>query len=207
MTLVIDSVSISFGGRPVLQQFSLTIPTGTVVALTGRSGSGKSTLLKVVAGLVKPTSGTVSWDGIDLTGLPTHRREVGMVFQDRVLFPHLDVTGNISFGLRKRGADTRKITDRVGQLLDLVGLAGFETRRVDTLSGGEAQRVALARALAPRPRVLLLDEPLGALDIDTRRQLTTDLASLLRHDGTTALHVTHDPEEAAQVADVIIRMQ
>ncbi len=207
MTLVVDNVSVGFDGQPVLQRFSLSIPTGTVVALTGRSGSGKSTLLKIVAGLMKPTSGTVSWDGIDLTGVPTHRREVGMVFQDRVLFPHLDVSGNIAFGLRNRGADKRAITNRVGQLLDLVGLAGFETRRVDTLSGGEAQRVALARALAPRPRVLLLDEPLGALDIDTRRQLTTDLASLLRHDGTTALHVTHDPDEAAQVADVIIRMQ
>ncbi len=206
MTLVVDSVSVSFAGHAVLRQFSLIIPTHAVVALTGRSGSGKSTLLKVIAGLVQPDSGTVSWDGVDLTRVPTHLRGVGMVFQDRVLFPHLDVYGNIAFGLRRSGIDKRAITQRVEELLHLVGLEGFAKRKVDTLSGGEAQRVALARALAPRPRVLLLDEPLGALDLDTRRQLTADLALLLRKDGTTALHITHDPDEAAQVADVVVQM-
>lgn len=204
MTLVVDKVSVTFDGLCVLDKFSLTIPTGTVVALTGRSGSGKSTLLKVIAGLHPPDCGTVSWDGINFTHLATHLRHVGMVFQDRVLFPHLDVAGNIAFGLR--GTARGDVRQRVEQLLELVGLPGFAKRRVDTLSGGEAQRVALARALAPRPRVLLLDEPLGALDLDTRRQLTADLAALLRHEGTTALHVTHDPEEAAQVADVLVHM-
>jgi thiamine transport system ATP-binding protein len=204
MTLVVDNVSVKFDARRVLDGFSLTIPTGTVVALTGRSGSGKSTLLKVIAGLIQPDTGTVCWDEIDLTHIPTHLRQVGMVFQDRVLFPHLDVGGNIAFGLR--GTPKAEARQRVDQLLELIGLGGFGTRRVETLSGGEAQRVALARALAPRPRVLLLDEPLGALDLETRRQLTKDLAVLLRHEGTTALHVTHDPEEATQIADVVVRL-
>ena len=216
MTLHVKSVSVAFDAAKVLDRVSLTIPTGTVTALTGASGTGKSTLLKVIAGLTRPDSGSVFWDEIDLTQKPTHQRQVGMVFQDRVLFPHLDVRGNIAFGLqRNRATDSRTtsnrttinrttINRRVSELLDLVGLVGFERRAVGTLSGGEAQRVALARALAPKPRVLLLDEPLGALDLDTRRQLTTDLARLLTIEGTTALHVTHDPQEAATIADRVV---
>ena len=211
MTLHVTSVSVAFDAAKVLDRVSLTIPTGTVTALTGASGTGKSTLLKVIAGLTRPDSGSVLWDEIDLTQKPTHQRQVGMVFQDRVLFPHLDVRGNIAFGLqRNRATDSRAtinrtfINRRVSELLDLVGLAGFEHRAVGTLSGGEAQRVALARALAPKPRVLLLDEPLGALDLDTRRQLTIDLAQLLTIEGTTALHVTHDPQEAATIADRVV---
>ena len=216
MTLHVKSVSVAFDAAKVLDRVSLTIPTGTVTALTGASGTGKSTLLKVIAGLTRPDSGSVFWDEIDLTQKPTHQRQVGMVFQDRVLFPHLDVRGNIAFGLqRNRATDSRTtsnrttinrttINRRVSELLDLVGLVGFEQRAVGTLSGGEAQRVALARALAPKPRVLLLDEPLGALDLDTRRQLTTDLARLLTIEGTTALHVTHDPQEAATIADRVV---
>ena len=216
MTLHVKSVSVAFDAAKVLDRVSLTIPTGTVTALTGASGTGKSTLLKVIAGLTRPDSGSVFWDEIDLTQKPTHQRQVGMVFQDRVLFPHLDVRGNIAFGLqRNRATDSRTtsnrttinrttINRRVSELLDLVGLVGFEQRAVGTLSGGEAQRVALARALAPKPRVLLLDEPLGALDLDTRRQLTIDLAQLLTIEGTTALHVTHDPQEAATIADRVV---
>jgi thiamine transport system ATP-binding protein len=155
----------------------------------------------VIAGLVQPVAGSIRWDDINLTKLKTHERKVGMVFQDRVLFPHLNVGKNIAFGLRYTDIVPRP---RVTELLELVGLTGFERRSVQTLSGGEAQRVALARALAPKPRVLLLDEPLGALDVETRRELTADLRLLLRAEQTTAIHVTHDPVEAHQIADRVL---
>jgi thiamine transport system ATP-binding protein len=208
MTLVVRDVSVVIGTTTILHPISLTIATGEVVALTGRSGSGKSTLLKVIAGLVAPTSGSVEIDGSDVTAMATHQRGVGLVFQDRVLFPHLNVAQNVEFGLlqvRPRPSRHDRL-DRVDSLLRLVGLPGFAGRSVTNLSGGEAQRVALARALAPRPKVLLLDEPLGALDLETRSRLTTDLATLLRAEGTTALHVTHDPTEAARIADRVMHI-
>ena len=171
-----------------------------------RSGCGKSTLLRVIAGLLVPTHGTVAIDGFDMSTQAPHRRGVGLVFQDDVLFPHLDVHDNVAYGLRATRVARRAIGPRVAELLALVGLPGFERRDVVTLSGGEAQRVALARALAPRPRVLLLDEPFGALDPDLHDRLVGDVRAVLRTLGTTAVHVTHDRVEAATMADRLVTL-
>jgi thiamine transport system ATP-binding protein len=197
---------VAFAGRTVLDRVSLEVAPGEIVAVLGPSGSGKSTLLRVVAGLHRPDSGRVRWAGRDLTDVPPHRRHIGLVFQDEQLFPHLDVAANIGFGLRMAGAPRRSIASRVEELLDLVGLTGFGRRRPASLSGGEAKRVALARSLAPRPAVLLLDEPLTGLDRDLHDHLAAETASLLRISGTTALLVTHDPEEATTIADRVVRL-
>jgi thiamine transport system ATP-binding protein len=202
--LAVDDVTVRFGDRTVLDDVSLTVDTGEIVALLGPSGCGKSTLLRVIAGLQIPDGGAVSWDGTDLAGVPPHRRGVGLVFQDLQLFPHKDVGGNVAFGLRMQGVRRDVSADRVAQLLELVGLPGFERRRVATLSGGEAQRVALARALAPEPKVLLLDEPLGALDRDLHDRLALDVRALLRQVGITAIHVTHDEAEARVIGDRLV---
>jgi thiamine transport system ATP-binding protein len=199
--LDVEGVVVRFGERTVLDRATLHTRPGEVVALLGASGTGKSTLLRVIAGLLDPDAGRVLVDGIDVTTTPAHRRNIGMVFQDEQLFPHRDVTGNVEFGLRMAGVDRQSRRRRVGELLELVDLAGFEHRRVTSLSGGEAKRVALARSLATRPRVLLLDEPLTGLDADLRWRLAADLADVLRRERTTALLVTHDPAEAGAVAD------
>ena len=199
--LVVDSVSVSLGGRSVLDAVSLAVSAGEVVAVFGPSGSGKSTLLRAVAGLVEVESGRVVIDGVDVTGVPTHRRRVGMVFQDEQLFPHRDVAGNVAFGLEMAGVGRRERESRVEELLSAVGLDGFGDRDVSTLSGGEAKRVALARSLAPRPAVLLADEPLTGLDADLHDRLTVEVGAVLRESGTTTLWVTHDRAEAALVAD------
>jgi thiamine transport system ATP-binding protein len=203
MSLQIRNISAILDDQLILNDVSLTVDKHEIVALTGRSGSGKSTLLRIIAGIIQPSAGSVMWDDVDLTHRKTHERQVGMVFQDRVLFPHLDVARNIAFGLKYTNIDPAA---RVAELLELVGLAGFQKRKVQTLSGGEAQRIALVRALAPRPRVLLLDEPLGALDLETRRELTADLRGLLQVERCTAIHVTHDPEEAHQIADRVVAL-
>ena len=196
-------VSVAFAGKQVLADLNLTVARGETVALLGPSGSGKSTLLRVIAGLQEPDSGALCWDGIDLTRAPTHTRRFGMVFQDHQLFPHLDVASNIEFGLRMQRVNRHVRYERVAELLELVGLPGFERHHVGTLSGGEAQRVALARALAPTPRLLLLDEPLASLDAELRDRLAHDVRRLLHTTDTTAIHVTHDPHEAHIVADRI----
>ena len=203
--LDVRDVTVRFGERTVLDRVSLSVADGEVVALLGPSGSGKSTLLRVIAGLLVPDGGSVWVDGIDVSAVPAHRRQIGMVFQDEQLFPHLTVAANVGFGLRMQGRPKGEIAARVAELLDLVGLPSLADRHVTKLSGGEAKRVALARSLAPQPRVLLLDEPLTGLDRDLHDRLAADLATLLRATGTTALLVTHDPDEAATIADRTVR--
>ena len=202
--LSVEDVTVRFDGRTVLDHLSVDVATGEIVALLGPSGSGKSTLLRVIAGLHDPDGGRVCWDGDDLAGVPPHRRSIGLVFQDLQLFPHKDVAGNVAFGLRMKGTTRATAERRVNELLELVGLPGFERRRVATLSGGEAQRVALARALAPEPRVLLLDEPLAALDRDLHDRLAVDVRRLLQRVGITAVHVTHDESEARTIGDRLV---
>ena len=203
--LDVRDVTVRFGERTVLDRVSLNVTDGEVVALLGPSGSGKSTLLRVIAGLLVPDGGSVWVDGNDVSTVPAHRRQIGMVFQDEQLFPHLTVAANVGFGLRMQGRPKGEIAARVAELLDLVGLPSLADRHVTKLSGGEAKRVALARSLAPQPRVLLLDEPLTGLDRDLHDRLAADLATLLRATGTTALLVTHDPDEAATIADRTVR--
>jgi len=204
--LAVDGVTVRFGTTVVLDGVSLTAGEGETVALLGPSGSGKSTLLRVIAGLIIPDAGTVRIDGDDVTAVPTHRRRVGMVFQDEQLFPHLDVAGNVGFGLKMAGLDAAARTTRIAELLELVGLPGFDRRAVGGLSGGEAKRVALARSLAPEPRVLLLDEPLSGLDRDLHDRLMVDVAEILDGAGTTAVWVTHDRAEADAVADRTVEL-
>jgi thiamine transport system ATP-binding protein len=194
--LRVEDLSLRFGPTAALDGVTLEVADAEVVAVLGQSGAGKSTLLRVVAGLEAPDRGRVLLDGRDLARVPPHRRGIGLVFQDHALFPHRHVAGNVGFGLRMHGAPRERMDARVRELLELVGLAGFEERSVATLSGGEQQRVALARALAPEPRVLLLDEPLGSLDRRLRDRLLADLARLFAELRVTALYVTHDQAEA-----------
>jgi thiamine transport system ATP-binding protein len=194
------------GGVTAVDDVTLDIAPGEVLALLGPSGCGKSSLLRAVAGLEPAAAGTVAWDGLDLVGVPVHRRGFGLMFQDGQLFPHRDVAGNVEFGLRMAGLDRTAREARVRELLGVVGLAGYERRPIATLSGGEQQRVALARSLAPSPRLLLLDEPLSALDRALRERLAEDLRAALTATGTTALLVTHDHDEAFAVADRIAVM-
>lgn len=204
--LGVTDVSVRFATTTVLDDVALAVADGEIVALLGPSGSGKSTLLRVIAGLLVPDTGRVEIDGVDVTHLATHKRGVGMVFQDEQLFPHRNVGGNVAFGLRMAGVGAAARDDRVEEMLALVGLSGFDRRRVTDLSGGEAKRVALARALAPSPRVLLLDEPLTGLDTDLHDRLAIDLRAVLRSTGTTAVHVTHDRAEADVVADRVVTL-
>ncbi|RKQ85367.1 thiamine transport system ATP-binding protein [Mycolicibacterium mucogenicum 261Sha1.1M5] len=191
----------------VVRDASFDVPRGEVVALLGPSGCGKSTLLRAIAGLEPLSTGSVSWAGDDLVGVPPHRREFGLVFQDGQLFTHRSVGENIAYGLRVKRWSRAERDARVAELLDLVGLAGFTNRAVTELSGGQRQRVALARALAPSPRLLLLDEPLSALDRELRDRLAQELAALLRATQTTAVLVTHDEGEAETIADRVLRMR
>jgi thiamine transport system ATP-binding protein len=198
---------VRFGELAAVRGVDLAVGPGEVVCLLGPSGCGKSTLLRAVAGLEAPTEGVVSWDGADLTRHPPHQRRFGLMFQDFALFPHLDVAANVGFGLRMQRWPVRDAARRVTEVLDLVGMGGAGGRAVSTLSGGEQQRVALARALAPAPRLLLLDEPLGALDRTLRERLLVELAALLDEVGMTALHVTHDQEEAFTIGDRVAVME
>jgi len=204
--LDVRDISVCFDDRVVLDHLSMRLSRGEIVALLGPSGSGKSTLLRTIAGLLQPDTGSVWVDGSDVSDLPTHRRRIGMVFQNEQLFPHLSVAANVGFGLRMQGAPSDVIVSRVHEMLELVGLSGFDNRKVVSLSGGEAKRVALARSLAPEPQVLLLDEPLTGLDRDLHDRLAGELRSILRATGTTALLVTHDRDEAATIADRIVHL-
>ncbi len=196
--LSLHDVTVRYGSAVAVDRVTLDVAPGSVVALLGPSGCGKSSLLRAVAGLEPLGSGTVSWDGSSLAGVPVYRRGFGLMFQDGQLFAHRSVGGNVAYGL-PRGAS-------VSPLLELVGLSGYESRAVATLSGGERQRVALARALAPEPRLLLLDEPLSALDRSLRERLAVDLRAALVATGTTAVFVTHDQDEAFAVADRVAVM-
>jgi thiamine transport system ATP-binding protein len=204
--LDIRHVRVVYGDRVILDDVSLCVARGEIVAVLGPSGSGKSTLLRVIAGLVRPVSGNVLIDDVDVTATPTHRRGVGLVFQNNMLFPHLDVGDNVAYGLRIAGVPAAERRERVARLLGLVGLAAHAQRDPSTLSGGEAARVAVARSLAPEPRVLLLDEPLSGLDHDLRYALADDLRRVIRDAATTAIVVTHDPVEAQRIADRVVRL-
>ncbi|ANH38088.1 Sulfate/thiosulfate import ATP-binding protein CysA [Nocardioides dokdonensis FR1436] len=202
--LSLSDVSVAYDGVPAVRGVSLDLPDGQVLAVLGPSGCGKSTLLRAVAGL-EPSTGTIAWDGTDLGRVPTHKRGFALMFQDGQLFGHLTVGRNVGYALRLRR--TPGTAQRVEELLELVGLQGYADRLPATLSGGERQRVALARALAVQPRLLLLDEPLSALDAGLRERLAGDLRDILRRAGTTALMVTHDHDEAFTVADRLAVMQ
>ena len=204
--LIVDSVTVRFGALTAVDDASLHLPTGRVLAVLGPSGCGKSTLLRAVAGLEPLADGRVLWDGSDLDATPTHKRGFAMMFQDGQLFGHLSVARNVGYALRLQGLRGAEIDAEVDRLLDLVGLAGRGGDDPLTLSGGQQQRVALARALAARPRLLLLDEPLSALDRELRERLAGDLRQVLTDTGTTAILVTHDHGEAEVIADETVRM-
>lgn len=202
--LAVHGLHVALGGAAVLHDVNVDVPPGETVAVLGPSGCGKTTLLRAVAGLVDPRAGRILLDGDDVTGRPAHTRGVGLMFQDHALFPHRDVGANVGFGLRMHGASRGEQRRRVGQVLELVGLPGWERRRVGSLSGGEAQRVALARALAPAPRLLCLDEPLGSLDRVLHDRLVDDLRRLFTGLELSVIYVTHDQREALAMADRLV---
>ncbi len=202
-----SNLHVRFDRINALDDLDLSVPTGRVVAVMGPSGCGKSTLLRVVAGLQRPDHGTVAWDGSELNAVPPHRRGFGLMFQDYALFPHRNVAQNIAFGLRMAGWERGSVAARVDEMLDVVGLAGYGMRAVDELSGGEQQRVALARTLAPRPRMVMLDEPLGSLDRALRDRLVAEMRDTFRRLGLTALYVTHDQDEAFSIGEEIAVME
>ncbi len=204
--LVIDRVSKLYPQVAALDDVSLSVEAHDYVVLLGPSGSGKTTLLSVIGGFAVPTKGTVTIAGRDVTGLGPAVRPTTTVFQDYALFPHMSVARNIGFGLRLRRVPAGERDRRVEQALDMVGLAGFGNRGVHELSGGQRQRVALARALIVEPEILLLDEPLGALDLNLRRQMQDELLALQRRTGRCFVHVTHDQEEAMALASLIVVM-
>lgn len=206
--LSVDHVEVRYRGTTASAVADATFDalTGHIVGLVGPSGCGKSTLLAAIVGIVPLTSGRVLFDGADVDDTPVHRRGFGLVFQDGQLFPHRTVAGNVAFGLEMARTPATERAATVDELLTMVGLEGFGPRPVADLSGGERQRVALARSLAPRPRLLLLDEPFSSLDTDLRVRLGTDVKNILKGTGTTAVMVTHDIDEAQRVCDSIIRM-
>ncbi len=194
-------LSVSFGGVKAVDDASLTVEQGEMVCLLGPSGCGKTTLLRLIAGLEEPAQGEVRYDGELLNGMPPQQRGFGLMFQDLALFPHMDVFGNVAFGLRMQRLSRPATSERVGGLLELVDMPGYARRKVHELSGGERQRVALARALAPAPRLLMLDEPLGALDRVLRDSLQGQVRRILKEVGVSAIYVTHDRDEAFAMAD------
>lgn len=202
--LEINHVNKSYEGAPLLRNISFCVGEAEIVCLLGASGSGKSTLLRIIAGLEVPESGQVKWNEEDLERVPVYRRNFGLMFQDYALFPFLDVAENVAFGLKMHHLPDAKIKLRVDEVLEQVDLSKFGRRQVAELSGGEQQRVALARVLAPRPRLLMFDEPLGALDRRLRETLLSELRRILRKSRVPVIYVTHDQEEAFALADRIL---
>ncbi|MFH1183450.1 MAG: ABC transporter ATP-binding protein [Chloroflexota bacterium] len=202
--LELRDIHKSYEQQPLLRGVSFAVARDETVCLLGTSGSGKSTILQLIAGLDSPEAGSVLWDGRDLASTPAHLRDFGLVFQDYALFPHLDVFRNVAFGPQTKGWSRTQVAQRVAEVLELVNLTGFERRAVTELSGGEQQRVALARALAPRPRLLMFDEPLGALDRALREELLSELRFVLALTRIPSLYVTHDQEEAFKIGDRIL---
>ena len=205
--VTLDRLTKHFDDTPVVKGISLTVADGEFFSLLGPSGCGKTTILRMIAGFIFPTSGVVRFDGQDVTSLPAHRRNTGMVFQNYALFPHMTVFENVAFGLRTRKVAGPEIADRVARALDLVGLTGLERRPVPQLSGGQQQRVALARAVVIEPDLLLLDEPLSNLDTKLREETRDQIRELQTKLGITAVYVTHDQEEALAVSDRIAVME
>lgn len=202
----IDGITKLYGDSVAIRDVSMTVSAGEFVTILGPSGCGKSTLLRMISGFAEPTSGDIRVGGRSVVGLPPYKRDTAMVFQDYALFPHRTVAENIAFGLRMRKVDKPEITRRVDEMLELINLEDFGKRRVSEISGGQAQRVALGRALVVRPAVLLLDEPLGALDMKLRKQMQTELKKIHRELGLTFIAVTHDQEEALTLSDRIAVM-
>ena len=194
--LKVTNLSVSYAGTPIISELSFEVPTATSLAITGPSGVGKSTVLQAICGLVRISSGAISVDDRDITQLPTHKRGIGMVTQSNDLFPHRTVSQNIAFGLRMRGLSSKDTSQRVQEMLDVVGLSDLAERDIHTLSGGESRRIALARALAPSPSILLLDEPFTGLDDETRDVLMLQVKSILQSSAMTSILVTHDHSEA-----------
>ena len=205
--LQVRNLTKTYGSTTAVLDVSFDLPEGQILSVLGPSGCGKSTLLHLIAGLELPDSGTITWNGKDLAKVAPHERRFGLMFQEFALFPHMDVAGNVAFGLRMQAMEAESIEARTHEVLELVGLGGFEGRNVDTLSGGERQRVALARSLAPQPRLLMLDEPFGALDRSLRERLMLQLPGILENMDQTAIYVTHDQEEAFAVASRVVIMQ
>ncbi len=207
MSLSCRNLTVRFGDTAALAGADIDVPSGEVVAVMGPSGSGKSTLLRVVAGLQHPDTGTVQWDGAPLDDVPPHQRGFGLMFQDYALFPHRTVARNVAFGLEMAGEDAPAIDARVSEMLEIVGLGGYGDREIEGLSGGEQQRVALARTLAPAPRLVMLDEPVGSLDRQLRERIVVDMRRIFTDLDVTALYVTHDREEAFEIADRVAVMR
>jgi spermidine/putrescine transport system ATP-binding protein len=202
----LKNIGVSFDGEPVLKDFNLNIRDGEFVTLLGPSGCGKTTTLRIIGGFVKPDTGDVLFNGKTINNLPPHKREVNTIFQKYALFPHLNVYDNVAFGMRVHGKSESQIKTTVNEMLNMVNLKGFAHRNVNLLSGGQQQRVAIARALANAPKVLLLDEPLGALDLKLRKDMQVELKKIQQKTGITFVFVTHDQEEALSMSDTVVVM-
>ena len=202
----VQHLSKSFGNKKVLRDISFYINRGEFITFLGPSGCGKTTLLRMIAGFLQPDEGTILMDGSDIAGLPPHKRELNTVFQRYALFPHLDVYENIAFGLKLKGIPEKEIDQRVRRVLKLVAMSDYEDRDIDTLSGGQQQRIAIARAIVNQPKILLLDEPLAALDLKMRKDMQIELKEMHKKLGITFIYVTHDQEEALTLSDTIVVM-
>lgn len=205
---IIELVNIvkDYDGSPALKNINLYIRENEFLTLLGPSGCGKTTTLRIIGGFESPTEGQVFFDGTNVTSIPPHKRKVNTVFQKYALFPHMNVYENIAFGLRIKKLDNKIIKDKVTNILNLVNLSGFEKRSINSLSGGQQQRIAIARALVNEPEVLLLDEPLGALDLKLRKEMQIELKNMQQRLGITFVYVTHDQEEALTMSDTIVVM-